>query len=302
LACFHESIDIAPQFALPYTGIADIHIMSGLYGFKQPKESFPLALANAEKAVQLDPEAAEAHTSRGSVRMFHDWDFAGAEEDYLRAIELNPSYATTYLAYGDLMWVFERGEEAVEQIREAVRLDPLDLGMNMNLGDFLYFGGRFAESAEQHRKVLAMNPRFFPSRARLAKALACAGDRDGAHATLDELKATAPEAVFLETAAVTHGILGERDEARAMLDEWKRVSTGYVSPLPVAWAYGALGDQDAAIEWLEKSLDERSPALIVSHVQPAFRSLVDDPRYRDILDRIGIPASSAQLAGTGDGS
>jgi len=299
LACFHESIDIAPQFALPYTGIADTHIMSGLYGFRPPKESFPLALANAEKAVQLDPEGAAAHTSRGSVRMFHDWDFAGAEEDYLRAIELNPSYATTHLAYGDLLWVFERGDEALEQIREAVRLDPLDLGMNMNLGDFLYFGGRFEDSAEQHRKVLAMNPQFFPSQARLAKALACAGDRDGALDALDELRELAPEAVFLETAAVTHGILGETDEARAALDDWRGLSTGYVSPLPVAWAYGALGDRDAAIEWLEKSLDERSPALIVSHVQPAFRSLADDPRYQGILKRIGIPSRSAAMVPEG---
>jgi tetratricopeptide (TPR) repeat protein len=163
----------------------------------------------------------------------------------------------------------------------------------MNLGDFFYFGGYFAESVEQHRKVLAMNPKFFPSKVRLAKALACAGDRDGAHTTLGELKEIAPALVFLETAAVTHGILGERDEARAALDEWQGAGSGYLSPLPVAWAYAALGDQDLAIEWLEKSLDERSPALIVSHVQPAFRSLAGDPRYLDILDRIGIPARSA---------
>jgi len=302
LVCFHESIDIAPQFALPYTGIADIHIMSGLYGFKPPKESFPLALANAEKAVELDPQAAEARTSRASVRMFHDWDFAGAEEDYLQSLALNPSYATTHLAYGDLLWVFERGEEALEHIREAVRLDPLDLGMNMNLGDFLYFDGRFADSAEQHRKVLAMNPKFFPSQARLAKALACAGDGDGAHAALDTLKEVAPAPVFLETAAVAHGILGERDEARTALEDWQKAGAGYLSPLPVAWAYGALGDRDAAIEWLEKSIDERSPALIVSHVQPAFRSLAGDPRYQKILDRIGIPARSAAPPRLTDGS
>jgi hypothetical protein len=94
---------------------------------------------------------------------------------------------------------------------------------------------------------------------------------------------------------VSYGKLGERDKALAALQEWQE-STTYLSPLPVAWAYGALGDQDAAIEWLEKSIKNRSPALILSHVQPMFRSLEDDPRFTDLLDRIGIPARSAREA------
>jgi TolB-like protein len=295
LTAFNAAVDLEPTFAAPYAGIADIHIMSAIYGFKQPQQSFLLARANAEKAIEYDPSSAEGYVSRGSIRMFHDWDFAGAEEDYLRALDLNPSYPTARLAYGDLLWIFEQGEEAVRQIEEAVRLDPLDLGMNMNLGDFLYFGGHFDESAEQQRKVLELNPAFFPSRVRLAKALACKGDAIGVEAALTDLKEIAPPIVWLETAAVSYGKLGERDKALAALQEWQE-STTYLSPLPVAWAYGALGDQDAAIEWLEKSIKNRSPALILSHVQPMFRSLEDDPRFTDLLDRIGIPARSAREA------
>ena len=293
LTAFNAAVDHEPTFAAPYAGIADIHVMSAIYGFKQPKQSFLLARANAEKAIEYDPSSAEGYVSRGSIRMFHDWDFAGAEEDFLRALDLNPSYPTARLAYGDLLWIFQQGEEAVRQIEEAVRLDPLDLGMNMNLGDFLYFGGYFDESAEQQRKVLELNPAFFPSRVRLAKALACKGDAMGVEEALADLKEIAPPAVWLETAAVSYGKLGERERALAALQEWQE-STTYLSPLPVAWAYGALGDRDAAIEWLEKSVDSRSPALILSHVQPMFRSLEDDPRFADILGRIGIPARSAR--------
>jgi TolB-like protein/tetratricopeptide (TPR) repeat protein len=294
LAAFNDAIDLAPTFAAPYAGIADIHIMSAIYGFKQPKQSFVLARASAEKAIEYDSSSAEGYVSRGSIRMFHDWDFEGAEDDFLRALELNPSYPTGRLAYGDLLLIFERGEEALAQMEEAVRLDPLDLGMNMNLGDFLYFAGRFPDSAEQHRKVLAMNPGFFPSKVRLAKALACEGDGEGVEDILAELKESAPTAVWLETAAVTYGKLGERDKSRTAIKDWQAANKDYQSPLPVAWAYGALGDRDAAIEWLEQSFENRSPALILSHVQPMFQSLGDDPRFLEILGRIGIPATSAR--------
>jgi TolB-like protein/Flp pilus assembly protein TadD len=292
LVSFHEAIDIAPKFAAPHAGIADIHIMSAIYGFKQPNECFRLARANAAKAVEFDPSSAEGYVSLASIKMFHDWDFAGAEKDYLKALDLNPSYPSARLAYGDLLWVFERGEDALRQIEEAVRLDPLDLGLNMNLGDFLYFSGRFDASVEQQRKVLAMNPGFFPSLVRLAKSLACKGDLAGLETALERLKEIAPAAVWFETAAVSYGKVGQHDKSLAALKEW-RAGAEYLSPLPVAWAYGAIGDRDAAIEWLENSFDTRSPALILSHVQPMFQSLEGDPRFVEILNRIGIPACSA---------
>jgi len=294
LSAFNQAIEIVPHFSAAYARVSDIQIMSALYGFTRPLDSFPLARASAEKAIALDASSAEALSSRGTVRMFADWDFPGAEKDFLRSLAINPSYPMAHLAYGDLLWIFGRGEAALDHMWKAVRVDPLDLGMNMNLGDFLMFAGRFAESAAQHRRGLEFNPDFIPSRVRLARVLALAGDGKGALAELDRLQAAAPRPIWLEASVLTHALLGNRDQARAALDTWRGESDVRLPPLQVAWAYAALGEHDAAIEWLEKSLEERSPALIFCHVQPAFRSLKADARFQAVLQRIGIPATPSK--------
>jgi TolB-like protein/predicted Zn-dependent protease len=288
---FRICITEAPEFAAGYSGLADYHTMRGLYGLAAPHETLPMARARAQEAIELDPNSGEALASIAGVQMFYDRDFKTAEENYRKAIALNPSYPITHLGYGDLLWVFGDEVSAMNEISEAIRLDPLNLWMKSMLGDFLMFGRRYEESAAVHKEILQKNSSYLPSRIRLAKALAYVGNAKEATSQLEKLRQAGQKGrdQALEAAGLVYGLLGMRDEAFEAL----RILEGrrrdqYVSPMPFAWGYAVMGEADRAFEWLERGIEERAGPMIFIGFYAPFDPIRNDPRFEQILTKVGI--------------
>ena len=289
IAEFAACARAAPDFAPAHVGLADSQILLAMYGF-----AAPLTVADRARAAgadTLDPDSAEALTADGAIRLFFDWDFEPAERSFSRALALNPSYTTAYLAYGDLLMMRAEFDQGLGMMRDAVALSPLDLGLNMNLGDFLIFARRFDEAARHLEHTLEIAPGFVPGRLRLAEALALAGRHDMALAQAEIAFAEAPSLPRArETRALVFAIAGRRDEARqelAVLAAARRER--YVSAWEIARAYAVMADADAAIEWLSEAIAERAPMTLFAGIHATLDPVRDDGRFPTILRGIGLP-------------
>ncbi len=289
---FRKCISEEPEFAAGYSGLADYYTVSGLYGLVAPHDALPKARESAQKAIDLDPYSGEAMASIAAVQMFYDRDFGAAGENFRKSIALNPSHPFSRMGYGDLHWVFGDEAATMDEIAEAVRVDPLNLGMKSMLGDFLMFGRRYEESAAQHREVLEINPAYIPSRVRLAKSLAYLGNAKAAINQIEELRQGGQKALdqALEAAGMVHALLGMNEQALGALKslEERRSSERYISPMPLAWGYAAMGEADRAFEWLERGIEERAGPIIFVGFYAAFDSIRSNPRFDGILARVGI--------------
>jgi TolB-like protein/tetratricopeptide (TPR) repeat protein len=290
LAEYRAANDADPLFAAPYVGTGFAHLMSAIYGFAPTRQALSLARLNAERALALDPGSGEALGALAGVQLFHDHDFAVALATARRAVALNPSHVMSRVVLGDVLWVFDRVGEAIEQIESALRRDPLDLGINMNVGDFLVFAGRFEEAVAALERLLRINPNFLPGHVRLAKALAFAGDRAGAEAELAVVSASAPEAMALETLALCHATLGDHARARPLAEELdRRAGLQRGTAIAAANAWAALGDGPAALRMLERAWDALEPFAVVSARYPPTRRLFETAPFAEFGRRVGLP-------------
>ena len=291
IAEFAACARAAPDFAPAHVGLADSQILLAMYGFAAPLAVAGLARAHVADTLALAPDSAEALTADGAIRLFFDWDFEPAERSFSRALALNPSYTTAYLAYGDLLMMRAEFDRGLGMMRDAVALSPLDLGLNMNLGDFLIFARRFDEAARHLEHTLEIAPGFVPGRLRLAEALALAGRHDMALAQAEIAFAEAPSLPRArETRALVFAIAGRRDEARlelAVLAAARRER--YVSAWEIARAYAVMADADAAIEWLSEAIAERAPMTLFAGIHATLDPVRDDGRFPTILRGIGLP-------------
>jgi TolB-like protein/Flp pilus assembly protein TadD len=298
IAEYRAAIDSDPLFAAPFVGLAFVHTMSAIYGYAPTRQSLSLARQHAERALALDPGSGAALGALASVQAFHDHDFREALSTARRAVDLNPSHLMSRVVLGDLHWIYDQDEAAMEQIDAALRLDPLDLGINMNVGDFLVFAGRHDEAVSAYRHLLRMNPHFLPGHIRLAKALAFVGDRHGVGAELEQLAASAPEPVVLETSALCLGMLGDRARALPLAQELdRRGRTGRASAMAVANAWGSLGDAPAALPWLEQAWRELEPLAILSWRYPPTGHLFENARFVEFGRRSGVPRFQTRSPG-----
>ena len=287
---FENCALLAPDFAPAYCGIVDALVVLALYGIAAPGAIRDRALAASARAVALDPESGFTQTSRGGALMFLEHDFAGAETAFARAYAATPTHPVCLLGYGDLLLFTGRSEEALQRIREAIEVDPFDLGINMNAGDFLMLARRYAEAVTQLQKTLAMNPGFVPARLRLAEAFAYAGDPAAALAEVDRAALASPSPVRVdETRALVLALAGDESGARALLRHLESaVVERHVGAYELARGHAALGDRDAAFRWLDVAIAEHAPAATMIGVQPAFDALRGDPRFADVLRRVGL--------------
>ena len=286
---FQQALESDPTYALAYAGLADCFILLCEYGVCTPIESYPRGKAAALKALSLDDSLAEAHASLGLASMFYDWKGPIAEQEFQRAIELNPSYATAYQWRAISLAITGRFDEAIAEIKRAQELDPLSRIINANVARVYYFADRYEEALEQCRLLFKFAPEFSvahkiagfvyvqknmyaESAAHLQKAI--------------ELSGGAPEIVA--ALGYVHAISDNRGEARAALARLQQISERrYVMPLAPALVHLGLGEKDQSLLWLEKAYEERSDALPYLPVLPAFRSLHDDPRFVSLIERIG---------------
>ena len=292
---FAACVRLAPDFAPAYGGLADCQIVLAMYGIERPLEAAALAREHHARAFALDPSAAEVQTAQGAIALFFDWDVDAARKSFVQALASNPSYTTTHLAYGDLLMMLGEFDRGLDLLREAVRLDPFDLGLAMNLGDFLIFARRFGEAVRQLERTVAMDGRFIAGRLRLAEALALAGSGRAALAQIDLARdATDSQPRVREARAFVLAACGKRREARRELSalESER-DRRYVSAWEIARGYAVMSDVDCAIDWLRRAVDERTPMVLFSGVHAAFDPVRTDPRFAGILRSIGPPLRKA---------
>lgn len=287
---FQQAIKIDPDYALAYSGLADSY--SGLgnvrVGVQPPNEVMPQAKAAALKALELDDTLAEAHASLGSIRMRYDLDWSSAEKEYKRAIELNPTDARMHQWYASLLSARGRHDEAIAEIERAKELDPVSVVINSVSGMYLFHARRYDEAIVAFSKTLEMDPSYGHARGYLGAIYEQKGMFQEAIEAFKKNVETNRE-MNLQPLGHAYALAGKRAEAVAILDELKEMSKQrYVPAYFMAVVYTGLNDKTRAIEWLQKGYDERSGGLIFINVDPRFDVLRSDPRFQDLLRRMGF--------------
>jgi Tfp pilus assembly protein PilF len=274
---------------LAYAGLADCYIQLG-FDYLPPREAFPKAQAYAVEARQLDETIAEAHVSLGAYRLFHAWDWQGAERELRRAKELNPNYPEAYHFYSHYLQVTGRTKEAIIEIKRGLELAPIAVDINTELGLAYYYASEYDRAIEQFRKALEMDPTFVISYVFTGQAYEQKGMYEAAIAELNKARALSGGWLSIEAElGCAYAASGNRVEAHKVLQALReRAVQEYVNPYLIATIYLALGDRDQALVWLEKAYAERSAFIAFLKVEPKFDSLRSDPRFTDLLRRVGL--------------
>ena len=291
LAYFNQTIEEDPTYAQAYSGLADTYALLGdwQYAVMTPKEALPKAKAAAIKALELNNALGEAHNSLAFCLDGFDWDFDSAGNEFRRAIELNPGYATAHHWYAWHLALLRQYDEAIVEMRTALNLDPLSLIINADLAELLALAHRSDDSIQQSRKTIEMDPNFGLAHNHLGQAYLQKHMNDEAVAELQEaVKLSGGSPTCIANLARAYAASGKSSEAVALLSDLKKRShPGQSLASEIAVIYGALGDTDQAMRWLEQGYEERfNPGVLI---RPGFDPLRSDPRFEDVMHRVGLP-------------
>jgi serine/threonine-protein kinase len=286
---FDQAIRIDSTYAVAYAGLADTYVLMGLYAGSPPQECYPRARAAALHALKIDEHLAEAHASLGRVKLFYDWDWTGAETEFKRAIELKPSLSTAHHWYSICLRDVSRLEEAIAEANRALELDPVNLIINTNLGDTFFYAGQFDQAVAQHRKTLLLDSGFAPAHLYLGRALEQGAVPEDAVIEFRKARSlTGNGSYALGDLAHALARTGKRAEARRLLNELSEFSKqGAGLEMDLALVHLALGERDEAFRYLEDAYRKRA-GLNDLRVDPRFGSLRGDPRFQDLLVRLGL--------------
>jgi TolB-like protein/DNA-binding winged helix-turn-helix (wHTH) protein/Tfp pilus assembly protein PilF len=288
---FNLAIDEDPNYAKAYTGLADSYALSGdwEYGILSPQDAFPKAKAAATKALALDDNLAEAHTSLAFILDLYQWDWDSAEKEYSRAIALYPGYATAHHWYAWHLIVTGRTSDGIAQLRTAESLDPLSLIISADLADALCIAHLYDESVQQSRRTLEMDPNFAIARYELGQAYQ---QKHMYNEAIEEFKRaiqlSGDNEIFKANLAYAYAVSGKREEALQMVKDLEEGQTQHSSTdANIGLIYVGLGDKDQAMIWLDKAYQARfNPSILL---RPTFDPLRSDARFQDLLRRIGLP-------------
>jgi eukaryotic-like serine/threonine-protein kinase len=274
IAFFRAAIDADPSFAGAYAGLADSFVTLATNIPLPPREAMPRAKAAAEKAIEIDENLAEAWASRAAVRWWFDWDNAGAEADYKRAIELNPNYATAHDGYAMLLCARGRFGEAIEQLTKAADLDPLSLIIAVHAGWPHYFARDYEAAIRCFDKALELDPSFIPAHGWRGMALEQQKRYAEALAAFERALAVDRVPILLAMLAHAHAIAGHRAEAEATLTSLRyEALTRYISPYDIAVIYAGLGETDTARVEIAKAREDRSAWMVFYDVDPRLDAI-----------------------------
>lgn len=283
--CFRQAIDKDPGFALAYSGLADSY---SLMDDRPPDETMPKAKAAAIKALEIDNTLAEAHTSLAFVLFRYDWNLSGAEAEVKRAIELNPNYGIGHQMYASYLLATERPDEALKQIKRAQELDPLSVGLRKSLGAYFLFTRQYDKALEEYHKTLELDANA-TVHGYLGLAYQQKGMFDEAFQETQKMlapKLSAEQMEQLKQAYAASGYKGLVTTEIKLLKE--RANGQYESSAELARLCATVGQKDEAFEQLNKAYEARADALIWLKVDPRYDNLRSDPRFSDLLKRVGL--------------
>lgn len=287
---FEQATGIDPNYAVAYAGLAESYIVLNGHRFLPPTQAFPKVHAAALKALELDESLAEAHSSLGSYRWEYEWDKSGAEKEFRRAIELNPSYATAHAWYAEELAALGRGDQALAEIERAREVDPLSLPVSVVAGWILYVERDNDQAIDQFQRTLELDSNFAIAHLYLGRAYVQKGNLEQAIVeaqTATRLSGSHP--FYMAWLGYAYARAGNRNEALRILHQLKVISgKKYVASHDVAAIYVGLGEKSKAIAWLNKGYDEHSYTVLQLGVEPEFDSLRSDPRFQDLVQRVGL--------------
>jgi len=289
---FEKAIERDPGYASAYASLAELYIGTSGSGIltRGPRDARLKARQWAEEALKLDDTLAEAHTALARVAQ-QEWDWAGAEREYQRAIELNPSDPLARIWYAIYLYAMQRFEEAVAQAERAQRLDPVSPLVNTWAGAAYFFAGRPEEAMVSWQKALELDPSYSDASIVLARTYVTKGLYLQAIAELQKARIFNPREPFIVGAlAHAYARAGQREEALKLLGELKRIEAerGSIPTFSFIWAYAGLNDKEHAFAWLEKSYQERRDRMVWLNVDPLLDPLRPDPRFHELVRRVGL--------------
>jgi TolB-like protein/Tfp pilus assembly protein PilF len=292
VASFQDSIAKDPNYAPAYAGLADAYNLLIYYGYPPGREGVALARGAAEKAIDLDPQLARGHASLAYVYYMWDWKWQAADQEFKKALELDPNYSTAHHWYGQFLASRGRSVEALAEIDQATELDPQSLIVWTARAYLLYFAGEYRESEITCRRVFSRDPNFLVAHA--VRGLALEGEHDEANAILEFQKAIelshARPAPYLDYLGHAYAMAGHTSEAAAILSELdQKARVGEAGPAFQAATLLGLGKEDEALTALEHGLaDGDAAGLIWLRVDPRYAALRTDPRFTQIVARVGV--------------
>jgi TolB-like protein/DNA-binding winged helix-turn-helix (wHTH) protein/Flp pilus assembly protein TadD len=287
---FEQAINYDPTYAAAYSGLADCNSGLAWHGFKSPAEALPKAYAAARKAIEIDPESAEAHASLGLV-MSHRWDWTGAEAEFRRALQLDPQYANAHHWYGDYLSIRSRHGEALAEAKHALELDPLNLMISTWVGLRYYMARDYSRAIDQNRNSVELDPNFATAHLLLGKDYLGAGLYGEA---VNELKKAAnlsgDSPLYTAQLAVARAVAGRNGDALRIARELETSSRKrYVSPYGLAQIYAASNKKEDTFKWLQAAYEDHAVWMGYLAVDPIFDRYRSDERFKNLLRRVGLP-------------
>jgi TolB-like protein/Tfp pilus assembly protein PilF len=286
LKYFRLAIEADPTYSPAYAGLADAYAILVWQQNLSQNEFVPKAKAAAAKALEIDETIAEAHASLGFVKFWYDWDFAGAEREYQRAIQLNPNYSTAHHWYGEFLVLTGHAEEGFGELALAQKIDPLSLVINTDIGKMFFFTGQQDRAIEQLKKVIEMDSDFPITHLFLAMAYEQKRNHQSAIAELEKhAQKSGGRTIFSAELGYVYGRSGRRDEALRIVEQLKTPAAP-TQPIPayeIALVYAGLGEKKLAFEWLSRAKAGHDPFLIYVQTDPNFDNLRDDSELVTLL-------------------
>jgi len=290
---FEQALAKDPGYALAYVGQATYYSLLCLSGYLTPKESYPKAINAAKKALELDEELGQAHASLGYLKWVFDWDIAGAEHEFKRALKLSPGSVDVHIQYSMYLATTGRFDEAIAGFKHAIELDPAAPANYVLLGQWGYhFAGRYDESIVQIKRGLDMDPSLLWGQVYLASIYALKGMYEEAIAQADKGISIWPKLEDVHIFSFlgwAYAVSGRQEKARSLLNRMLDLRTKrYVDAYMIGEVYAGLGEKDKAFEWLNKAYEEHAGQMIFVKVDPWIENLRSDSRYTTLLRKIGL--------------
>ena len=289
--CFRQALDKDPAYSLAYAGLADTYPYLSFFHVVPPRVAMPKAKTAAAKALEIDDHLAEAHVSLGYVSFTYDGDWSTAGKHFEQALALNPAYAGAHTFYAFYLSSLGQSEEALAVAKRALDRDPASPAVSHSLAVQLYLARQFDQAIEQAHNTLEMDAHFAISYQVLGEAYLSKGMYREGLLALEQFSALSrSSATSRALLGYSHARLGEHSAALRLIEEVDAASQhGFVPALLFALVYAGLDDQDQAFSWLEKAYEERFYRLAYLKVEALWDPLRSDPRFADLLRRVGIP-------------